>query len=176
MAGNTRRQFLFASLADNLRQDRERTEQAQADESPIESDSEDRIDTDSLAFQVWFQGSEMIDERGSPRLFYHGTSADFVDFDHAVAARTRPAFGNAFFFSPTYASALKYGRNIMVCCLRMRAPLILAGGENNEAKFGTGTPYDGAIFVHDDPARNEFMVAKESQIKLIRRERAEHWE
>ncbi|MFA7281765.1 MAG: hypothetical protein WC100_16900 [Sterolibacterium sp.] len=173
---SARRQFLFASLSDTLRQDRERTALVQADDTPIEPDTEDRIDIEGLAFQRWFQGSQMVDESGNPQLFYHGTSADFVEFDHAVAAQTRPAFGNAFFFSPTYASALKYGRNIMVCCLRITAPLILAGGENNEARFGRGTPYDGAIFVHDDPDHNEFMVAKESQIKLIRRERAGYWE
>lgn len=176
MAGNVRRQFLFAGLSDYLRQDHERTELIQADGSPIEGDEEDRIDTGSLAFQLWFQGSKMVDDRGSPRLFYHGTSADFVEFDHSVASRTRSAFGNAFFFSASREHALAYGRNLMVCCLRMRSPLVLPGGEHNEARFGAGTPYDGAVFVHEDPARNEYMVAKESQIKLIRRERAEHWE
>ena len=176
MAGTMRRQFMFANLSDYLRQDHERKELIQADGSPIESDVEDRIDTDSLAFQVWFQGSEMVDAYGNPRLFYHGTSADFVDFDYAAASRIRPAFGNAFFFSTSREHALMYGRNLMVCCLRMRAPHILAAGENNVARFGTGTPYDGAVFVHENPARNDYMVAKESQIKLIRRERAEHWE
>ncbi|MGH8061940.1 MAG: hypothetical protein ACREO7_07985 [Pseudoxanthomonas sp.] len=161
----------FESIAEDFRVDTARRERRATDLDPIEPDTEDRIDIDSLAFQVWFQGSQMVDESGDPQLFYHGTSADFTEFDHAQIGHG----GNAFFFTTDRARAIRYGRNVMVVCLRMRAPLVQEPGQIR-ADFGVGTPYDGAIFMAENPAFNEYVVSDRRQIKLIRRERAEHWE
>jgi len=38
------------------------------------------VNTNSPAFRKWFKGSKIVDEKGNPRVVYHGTTADFTSF------------------------------------------------------------------------------------------------
>ena len=39
------------------------------------------VNTNSPSFRKWFKGSKIVDEKGSPRVVYHGTTADFTSFE-----------------------------------------------------------------------------------------------
>jgi hypothetical protein len=54
--------------------------------------------TDSPAFRRWFGKSAVVDERGAPRIVYHGTSADFETF------RSLPQAHLGFHFGTTAAA------------------------------------------------------------------------
>ena len=180
MAGGMGAQRLLGSIAFDVggvayerRLDRERAEARARDATPISRDRRDRIDLHSSEFKRWFKGSAMLEKSGAPRLFYHGTAADCVEFDPVAAAVTRPLGGNAFFFSTNRPVALQYGRNLMVCCLQMRKPLV---AEPGALRVDWSHPHDGGILLHENPRMCEYLVSNPSQIKLIRRERARWWE
>lgn len=42
--------------------------------------------TDTPAFKKWFGGSKVVDAAGRPKVVYHGTSADFSEFDPSVGS------------------------------------------------------------------------------------------
>lgn len=155
----------------DLRLDWQRAAARLKDETPIKPDWWNRTNLKSKEFRQWFDGSVLITADGRPRLFYHGTSADFVEFSTECAVRTRPTGGNSFFFTGDRARAAEYGLNVMTVCLHMRNPLVLEAGANKWAHYGPGTGYDGAIFNHGDPILDEYMVSNPAQIRLIRRER-----
>lgn len=39
------------------------------------------IESKATDFQSWFEGSKIVDDKGKPRVVYHGTTADFTQFD-----------------------------------------------------------------------------------------------
>lgn len=72
--------------------------------APRRADAQPVKNTDTPQFQEWFAGSRAADEDGAPIRLYHGTSAEFSEFDttggwtpgswFAVAPGKSEAFGN----------------------------------------------------------------------------------
>jgi hypothetical protein len=69
----------------------------------------------SPEFKRWFGESKVVDEAGEPRVVYHGTTADFSEFDAAKggAATGAKSAEKGFFFSsdPEVASSYAVGTN-----------------------------------------------------------------
>jgi hypothetical protein len=56
-----------------------------------------QVDTDTDAFRTFFEGSKVVDEAGKPLTVYHGTAAEFTEFD--ASKIERPGFGMGFHFA-----------------------------------------------------------------------------
>lgn len=76
-------------------------------------------------FSSWFAQSRVRDEKGLPRVVYHGTSGDFDAFENPYAGK----FWEMFSTSADYAVqfALGGGANIMPVFLSLQNPLDLSG-------------------------------------------------
>lgn len=62
----------------------------------------------SEQFKKWFANSEVVDENGNPLVVYHGTNADFTEFD--PRKQTTTAHGYGFYFATDRAVAEGYER------------------------------------------------------------------
>lgn len=110
------------------------------------------------AFRRWFGDSKVVDEKGQPKVVYHGTVSDFATFDRKKAGKTTTA-RNAqlgFFFSDSPAIASVYtklaggaGANLMPVHLAIENPLELTATSLTEADRlileGLKPEHDGAI-------------------------------
>lgn len=69
----------------------------------------------------------LLNEDGMPRVFYHGTDADFTKFDpHKQGSATGSHFyGKGFYFSTSEEDARRYGSNVMRVYLRAEKVLDL---------------------------------------------------
>jgi len=104
-----------------------------------------RAQTETPAFKAWFGDSKVVNADGSPMVVYHGTTADFAEFDHSRAndhAGTGVPLGAMFFTdSPEVAesytkwqgewiSRFNDGANVMPSYLAIERPLVVdAKGE-----------------------------------------------
>ena len=78
-------------------------------------------DTESEAFKRWFGESKVVDEDGSPRVVYHGTTKDFDSFE---AKANRPEIG--FHFGTAKQAEVfadKNGGRVIPVYLRIKNPL-----------------------------------------------------
>ena len=78
---------------------------------------------DTPEFKRWFGKSQMVDENGEPRIFYHGTNEDFYTFD-AAAPHTHDAgfYGQGFYFDFWDWEAEYYGNRVLPVYLRVEKP------------------------------------------------------
>ena len=58
-----------------------------------------RNGTKAKAFKEWFSDSKVVDERGEPKILYHGTREDFDQFDKAKAERWGAEAGSGFYLT-----------------------------------------------------------------------------
>ena len=88
--------------------------------------------TETPAFQSWFDGSKVVDGNGSPLVVYHGTSGDFSAFDPGMrGSNTRDVDSEkGYFFSSSQDIANEYaaesgttGNNVMPVYLSLKNPL-----------------------------------------------------
>lgn len=81
--------------------------------------------TDTPEFKRWFGDSKVVDENGEPLVVYHGTLADFSEFDLDYSAE------NAIFFSsdPKHAEGFAgtEGGNIIPAYVALQNPLYVDG-------------------------------------------------
>ena len=79
-------------------------------------------------FKKWFGDSQVVDEDGEPLVVYHGTTADFDEFDvEKIGSKiVRPIYGadirDGFFFAKSEKIAGKYGGNIMSIYVNVKNP------------------------------------------------------
>lgn len=70
----------------------------------------------------------LLNEDGTPKVFYHGTDAEFTVFDPERFNTREPSgdyVGEGFFFSTDKNTARKYGKNVMPVYLRINNPLVI---------------------------------------------------
>lgn len=65
--------------------------------------------TGTEAFRNWFGDSKVVDENGQPLVVYHGTNADFTEFDASrLGSRDAGFYGAGFYFTPDQVDAEAY--------------------------------------------------------------------
>jgi N12 class adenine-specific DNA methylase len=126
--------------------------------------------TETRAFRAWFGESKVVDEKGEPRVVYHGTGKDFSVFDKTKTER--PGFGYGFHFIEDPALASYYaeqwqggerqgvGENVVPVYLSIQNPFdgnyymlmdrlgLASNAEMTKALQDMG--YDGIRYVHDE--------------------------
>jgi len=116
---------------------------------------------DDPAFRAWFGNSKVVDNRGRPLVVYHGTNADFSEFDHASKGRNYPDTAGFFFTSnPRHAHSYALGKdakqgtpNIMPVYVSLQNPMVIktkndAGGYWY-ARLSTTVPEEARRKGHD---------------------------
>ena len=138
------------------------------------------------AFKEWFgdwendpeEASQMKDENGEPKVFYHNTNADFFAFNPLYNGSSTDAgwLGDGFYFYGDPSEGQNYGEKKMSVFLNIREPYYASEEENRslseqndrsaslefrEERESEG--YDGVYFNGD--LRQETVVFSPSQIK-----------
>ena len=114
-------------------------------------------------FWRWFGDSKAVDEQGRPLVVYHGTRADFSEFDTDRIGQNFAESKGGFFFTGSQAAASAYasmrggeGGNVMPAYLSLQNPLTLdtylwATGDTVESAL-TGREYKLIDLFDEDPA------------------------
>lgn len=80
-------------------------------------------------FKEWFGDSKVVDKNGEPLVVFHGTNADFSEFDKAKVGQSTDSgmYGDGFYFTNDSEYANHYAKNgsVMPVCLKFRNPLII---------------------------------------------------
>ena len=98
-------------------------------------------------FKNWFgdwennpsKASKVVNEDGTPKIVYHGTTSNFTTFDTQrfnTRENSGDYVGEGFFFTDKESTAKKYGSSVMPVYLNLRNPLII-NTENDGKKFIT---------------------------------------
>ncbi|HEY0842476.1 hypothetical protein [Methylotenera sp.] len=142
---------------------------------------------DTPEFKAWFGDSKVVDANGKPLVVYHGTTADFTEFDINQFGKTDEGYvGKGFYFtnnaeiSSDYATdsiwssrqKLVIGGNVKPVFLSLKNPYITeVYNVSTEPKDGYITTdelisrgHDGVI-VTDESGTNEYVAFKPEQIK-----------
>ena len=101
--------------------------------------------TYSQQFKRWFgdwennpkKASKVVNEDGTPKIVYHGTTSNFTTFDTQrfnTRENSGDYVGEGFFFTDKESTAKKYGSSVMPVYLNLRNPLII-NTENDGKKF-----------------------------------------
>ena len=83
------------------------------------------------------EASKVVNEDGTPKVVYHGTTSNFTTFDTQrfnTRENSGDYVGEGFFFTDKESTAKKYGSNVMPVYLNLRNPLII-NTENDGKKF-----------------------------------------
>lgn len=114
-------------------------------------------------FWKWFGDSKVVDEQGRPLVVYHGTRADFSEFDTDRIGQNFAESKGGFFFTGSQAAASGYastrggeGGNVMPAHLSLQNPLTLdtylwATGDTVESAL-TDREYKLIDLFDEDPA------------------------
>lgn len=70
--------------------------------------------TSTPEFKSWFGNSKVVDANGDPLVVYHGTSADFNEFDYGKIGTQGRAEGAGFYFTNNQSVAKGYGSTMEV--------------------------------------------------------------
>ena len=117
------------------------------------------LGTDSPWFKRWFGDSKVVGEDGKPLVVYHGTSADFDEFDPAQGISSRATTEYGVYTTPRVRYAQQYGRKTMPLYLSLKNPLIVEGKYEISPRDLTradieklkGEGYDGIAVVNRTP-------------------------
>lgn len=123
-------------------------------------------------FWKWFASSKVVDDQGRPMVVYHGTDADFYEFENK-AMRDSGWHGEGFYFYPKKLWAKGYGKNIISAYLKIENPAIRETINatntknesielNNELKRKDN---DGVIAYDSDGTMADIVVFDPNQIK-----------
>ena len=93
--------------------------------------------TETRQFKHWFEGSQIVNEDGSPKVMYHGTrkeNGDFHVFDSSKAVKKgglgMKALGAGNYFTATRLTGNeRYGSRVIEAYLSIRKPLEVNAGE-----------------------------------------------
>lgn len=83
------------------------------------------------------EASKVVNEDGTPKVVYHGTTSNFTTFDTQrfnTRENSGDYVGEGFFFTDKESTAKKYGSSVMPVYLNLRNPLII-NTENDGKKF-----------------------------------------
>ena len=105
----------------------------------------DNVQIKSDNFKNWFgdwennpsKASKVVNEDGTPKIVYHGTTSNFTTFDTQrfnTRENSGDYVGEGFFFTDKESTAKKYGSSVMPVYLNLRNPLII-NTENDGKKF-----------------------------------------
>ncbi|MDP1771996.1 MAG: LPD38 domain-containing protein, partial [Methylobacter sp.] len=117
-------------------------------------------------FEKWFGDSQAIDENGDPRIFYHGTNADFNTFDSNKSFRK-----GKLFFTTDKDLAEQYGDKTLHVFLKAnRIKTVTTSGQFIDAldNFTISDTFDGIEYIDTSELGNaihQIVVFKPSQIK-----------
>ncbi len=122
-------------------------------------------------------GNKVIDDKGQPLTVYHGTKANFTDFDEGRIGQNDPGvYGKGIYFSASKFEAAKYGGqdydNVKPFNVSIKNPYILdfnkGTAEGRKVLSGRDIPegYDGVI-VYENGVMSEIVVKSKDQIKNI---------
>lgn len=79
---------------------------------------------DDKKFREWF-GDSKITKNGEPMIVYHGTDADFKEFDRTrMQQNFGTKVGKGIFFSESLKYAQGYGKNIVRAYLKIENPYV----------------------------------------------------
>lgn len=104
----------------------------------------------------------LLNEDGTPKIFYHGTNNEFTEFDESMIGSNYPAYSvGGFYFTSKKTSADRYGRNgkTLSVYLSMSNPLVI---DLDQMKNWDGSPaeyynaadwYDNKSFELDQQAK-----------------------
>ena len=104
----------------------------------------------SPAFDRWFEGSKVVDDKGKPLVVYHGTNTDFAVFDRAMLGSATGARSSklGFFFTDSTEVARTFtskdGGNVMPVMLSIKNPIEIGYRTQAERKRAKPTqdPFD----------------------------------
>ncbi len=93
--------------------------------------------TETMQFKHWFEGSQIVNEDGSPKVMYHGTreeNGDFHVFDYSKAVKKgglgMKALGAGNYFTATRLTGNeRYGSRVIEAYLSIKKPLEVNAGE-----------------------------------------------
>lgn len=131
--------------------------------------------TDTPEFKAWFGDGRVVDDGGKPLVVYHGTTADFAEFDRDKIVSG--VLGRGFYFAAnpestrTYSGGSRFGGagfanggNVMPVYLSIKNPLILEHGD--KADIGAESKgHDGVIKLNKDGAIETLVAFHPEQIK-----------
>lgn len=102
-------------------------------------------------FWRWFGDSKVVNEQGRPLVVYHGTNADFNEFDPEAQGSSGQGSGEpGFFFEASPDNAARYtrqgdGANVMPVYLALKNPLIV---ERTNTKYDYDGSYSRVAFAN----------------------------
>ncbi len=102
-------------------------------------------------FWLWFGDSKVVDERGRPLVVYHGTNADFNEFDPEAQGSSGQGSGEpGFFFEASPENAGRYtrqgdGANVIPAYLSLKNPLVV---ERTNTKYDYDGSYSRVAFAN----------------------------
>lgn len=88
--------------------------------------------TETPEFKKWFGDSKVVDENGKPLVVYHGTDADFTQFDASYDGY----FGSGIYLTGNMEDAEQYGDNTMSLYAKIENPY------QTVADYEAGEEYD----------------------------------
>ena len=109
----------------------------------------------------------VLNEDGTPKIFYHGTNADFTAFDYGRIGESTGVsiLGDGFYLTDNKEMAARYGKKTMACYVRMNKPYMAPPDDayhlNTDELEKQG--FDGVIL--EAPQGNVYMAFDNSQIK-----------
>ncbi len=141
--------------------------------SPVKNLFKSVEQTETKQFKRWFGKSKVLDEDGKPLVVYHGTDAEFFEFDIGMGRANMDIQGA--FFSPYKLDAQGYGKNVGEFYLSLQNPadertayraLNRFKGQNNAGikarEYLIQQGYDGVFNGYD-----EYIAFYPSQIKSV---------
>ena len=111
-----------------------------------------RIDdqTNTSAFKKWFGDSKVVDENGNPLVMYHGTTADFTEFD--TSKRAIAGEGSFFSSTPSNSFAQGEGGRMIPAYLSFKNPKVIDLAKESDdilKKKFISQGYDSVILMRD---------------------------
>lgn len=128
--------------------------------------------TDLPAFKAWFGESKVVDADGAPAVVYHGTKADFDNFDTSISDGRfgqGAYFTNDASFASGFADAADGGGSVVPAYLSMKNPFVVT----NEYMVPSTAElknqgFDGVVYTYlnkDNKPTIEYVVFDPRQIK-----------
>lgn len=123
-------------------------------------------------FWRWFGDSRVTDDQGRPLVVYHGTNADFTEFDPAMAGETTDSgwYGKGLYFTPntnwTFAedaadSTGEGAANVMPVYLSIKDPYYAIAGEHGDLTGSSADRgRDGVIVRYEHDHEKAFQIAE----------------
>ena len=132
-----------------------------------------KTQTKTPAFKKWFGNSKIVDANGNPLVVYHGSNAEFTEFDNGTLGsgdRGVQSSQLGHFFTVSNQEAKSYGSNVVSSFLSIKNPYITSfesirekdGFDFKQELISKG--YDGVI-LKDKGEPDQYIAFNPNQIK-----------